>query len=832
MSWQRVRSEFEALLGQPAERVQQRLRELAAADAWLADQLRELLQHDAAAGGWLERTPAAPATMAAGQRLGRYRLLRPLGSGGMGAVWEAEQSDPHRKVAVKMLAGSTRSAAERWRFQQEVQVLAALQHPAIATFFEAGSDRFDGVVVDWLAMELVDGAADLLAWADAARLPRDERLALFVRLCEAVAHGHRHGVLHRDLKPGNVLVGRDGQLKLIDFGVARALGAGAADVATRTGEVLGTLQFMAPEQLRGQPAAIGVASDVYALGGILYHLLCGAPPFPFAGRSFAEIARLVLESEPVPPRSVRRDLPLDLEHIVLHALEKDVRRRYATVDALVDDLQRHRDHLPVKARPASAGDRLRKFVRRHRVAVAIAVALGAGSAAGGYGLWRGREQARAAEQVAIAGREAARQGEAAVAQAADLSREVLRVTVGLFEGIDETAAGRDVTVRELLDAAVIDERATREPRIEQAVRDVRGDAYSRIGRYAEARHELERAVALERDVVVAELVPEDAAATAGRAATRAAQLGRVLVRLGERERGEAMLRDAVDSAAAAGEAAQRRVLQIYCHWLGEENLDRELVEVARQLQELADHSGDRVALFMAQRWLAKACGSLQQHAEAKAAAQAAWELAKAVFGPEHKQTCTAFGAFVTAFHEAGDLDTAARFYPELIDQVRRVYGQTHDHLLTTLNNHAHLLHTQGRRDEALAALRGVVAVHRARGGSMTVPHLQALHNLGQVLNMAGRLEEAEPLLREAANASRTLLGPQDCDGAKMRFNHGACLAWSRRFEEAEPVLLAEYETLVRLLPAGHDVLAKSRRTIAEAYRVNGKPEQAARWRSP
>ena len=208
---------FEELVGLPAHARAARLAELARSDAGLAARVGELLRLDASAGTFLERTPAPPFCAVAGQRLGRFRLVRPLGSGGMGMVWEAEQDEPRRKVAIKLLPPTRRSAADSWRFAHETQVLASLNHPAIATFFEAGSEPSGDAEVAWFAMELVPGARDVLTFVRTAGLSRDQRLQLFLRLCDAVAHGHRHGVVHRDLKPGNVLVGADGTLKLIDL---------------------------------------------------------------------------------------------------------------------------------------------------------------------------------------------------------------------------------------------------------------------------------------------------------------------------------------------------------------------------------------------------------------------------------------------------------------------------------------------------------------------------------------------------------------------------------------------------------------------------------------
>jgi tetratricopeptide (TPR) repeat protein len=828
----RLRTLFEELLSlSPAAR-ETALCALSGTDTELAPRLRELLRLDASAGAFLERGEApTPVVAAPGQRLGRFTLLRPLGSGGMGAVWEAEQREPGRRVALKLLTQGARSAAQRWRFEHEAQVLATLQHPAIATFFEAGVQPTADGEIAWFAMELVPDAVDVLTFARRAALSRDDRLRLFLRLCAAVAHGHRHGVVHRDLKPGNVLVAGDGSLKLIDFGIARVVDADAHDtVRTRTGDLVGTLHWMSPEQVRGE-RTIGPASDVYALGVLLYQLLCGEGPFVLAGRSLTEIARIVLEHEPTPPQRLVRDLPADLAWVMLRALEKDVARRYATVDAFGADVERFLANQPVHARAAGAGYRLRKWLRRHRVAAAIGVAVVAGLAFGGYGLWRGREQAREGERLARQGEEAARAGEAAALRAGELSREVLRVTSGLFDAIDETAGSRDLKVHELLDAAVLDERSTADPEVEQAVREVRGSAYRRLGRYGEARREYERALVLqERVLAIRAGTPAEAEARSFGHLLRV-ELGRTLTQLGERERGEDLLREAVKASVTGCRDEHRlRVLLGFCRFLADSHHDEELLEVAADLRAAAQRARNVVATLAADRWEATAASALQRHEVATAASRRALDGSREQFGANSKYTCEAMAAWVTALQQAGDTAGAEAAYPELIALAKQVFGAGHDNLLTILNNQVHVLMARGKRTEAIAAMREIVAAHAARGEAMTPAHLLATHNLGMVLNLGGDHAAAEPLLARAAAASRELLAADDPEGAMMRFNHGACLAWLRRFAEAEPVLLAEFGQLERLLPAGHGLLARARRTVADAYEQNGQPQAAATWR--
>jgi tetratricopeptide (TPR) repeat protein len=856
MSSARVRAEFERLVELAAAAREAALAVLSTTDHALAEQVRDLLRQDAAASGFLERAaPAAgPASLlfAPGQRFGRYELVRPLGRGGMGTVFAAVQHDPERTVALKLLAHTGRAAAERWRFEQEVQVLAALSHPAIATFHEAGVTATAGGDVAWLAMELVAGATDLLSWAERMRLSRPARLALFLQLCDAVAYGHRRGVLHRDLKPSNVLVDSDGRLKLIDFGIARAVGGPFDGPHTHTGEVVGTLHYMAPEQLRGRPDAIGTGCDVYALGVLLYHLLCGRAPFDFRGKSLAEVTAMVLDGEPLAPRHANPDLPEDLGWILLRAMAKELPRRYPSVEALADDVQRFQAHLPIAARAPSLGYRATKFVRRNRVGVAISTAVAFGLGVGVYGLWRGLEQARASESLAVqAGaearrgeaaaiaaqaaaelaREEARRGERAALRANEVSREMVRILAGLFDGIDDSAFSRDITVHEVLEAAALPAGAIREPSVEQAVREVRGRAFLRMHRFDAARVELERASELQRLARPEPGSPQDAASIAEHGWLLQGLLGRALLHTGEAERGEALLREMVAATATGVKPAVRiAALEQFCGFLAEQNQHAPLVANARELLELLPPDHHR-SLVLAQQWLARGASSLGDHGTARQASEQATTLAAAHLGEDARLRCGLQATYVHSLQESGDLAAAAQHFPALIALTRQVYGEGHDNLLIVLNNHAHLLFSLGKRREAIDALRAVVEAHEGRGGPMTEAHLQALHNLGMVLNLSGRFAAAEPLLAAAAEHSRRLFDARNVDGVTMRFNHGACLAWSKRWQEAEPLLLAEYAALEALLPAGHEQLAKARRTIADAYRHNGHAEQGDRWRS-
>jgi len=300
------------------------------------------------------------------RRLGNYDLLEELGRGGMGIVYKAMQRLAGRTVAVKLVLGGAASGAdERRRFRSEVQSLARLRHPHIVPVYEVGEE--DGC--PYFSMEFMAGGS-LAAKAKQGPLPIAEAARIVEQLAAAAHAAHLAGVLHRDIKPGNVLLDSDGTPKLTDFGLAKQLDAG--DGPTHTGSVIGTPAYMSPEQASGT-AEISARADVYSLGATLYALLTGRPPF--AGRDLPQTIARVLHDEPARPRSLRSEIPLDLEAVCLKALEKDPARRYATAQALSDDLARWREGASTVARPQSWPQRARRQLRRHRRPVAIAAAL-------------------------------------------------------------------------------------------------------------------------------------------------------------------------------------------------------------------------------------------------------------------------------------------------------------------------------------------------------------------------------------------------------------------------------------------------------------------------
>ncbi len=454
------------------------------------------------------------------ENVGPYRLLHQVGEGGMGEVWLAEQTKPvRRQVALKVIKAGMDTAEVVLRFDAERQALAMMAHPAIARVFDAGATPNGR---PYFVMEYVRGEP-ITTYCERHKLSVADRLALFMQVCEGVQHAHQKGIIHRDLKPSNVLITLQDQKavpKIIDFGVAKATTQPLTDNAqfTQFGQIIGTPEYMSPEQAENAGLDIDTRTDVYALGVMLYELLTGSLPFDsksLRSKGLDELRRTIREEEPQRPsqrvsllassrgaaQMVREDAPRlvghlrgDLDWITMKALDKDRTRRYGAASDLAADLRRHLDHQPVLAGPPSQVYRVKKFVRRNRIGVAVAASLVALLAvlAGTMTVQAqriARERDRTAQEAERANREAS-----AATQVSDF-------LVGLFAVSDPSEArGATLTAREILNAgaARIERDLTSQPEIQARLMETMGTVYTNLGLYRQSEPLLQRAVETNR----------------------------------------------------------------------------------------------------------------------------------------------------------------------------------------------------------------------------------------------------------------------------------------------------------------------------------------------
>ena len=825
---------------------------------------------------------------ARGRRIGPYRVLRELGRGGMGVVYLAERDDGQyrRRVAVKVLRASQDADELHQRFLAERQILASLNHAHIAQLLDGGVS--DGQL-PYLVIEYVDGLP-ITEYCDRQKLDVPARLRLFREVCGAVHHAHQNLVLHRDLKPGNVLVTGAGQVKLLDFGIAKLLNPTLAAVeqpVTRTAFRLMTPAYASPEQVRGD--TLTTASDVYALGLLLYELLAGRPAHRITTNSPREVYQVVCERDAerpsdsvvnedigaaspaelsaargTTPERLRRQLRGDLDAIVAMTLRKEAGRRYGSAELLAADVGRFLDGLPVLAHRGSRGYRFEKFVRRHRAAATIAASSAVVLIVAAGVAFR---------MAAVATRERDR-GAAALAQTQDALRESEAVTnllVGLFRAGDPLEGGHAaLTATDLLRRGVAAaEQLEGEPAAQARTFEALGRVYMIRGDLELGAGLLQRALAVRRT----KLAGDDLSA-----ATTTAALADVLRRQGKYLAADTLARVALRvRRAALGDAhpdvaesldqvagiaiylgnmadAEAHALDAVAVWRRTgRGSDARMVGALERLSSIVWRRGDdagaerplREALAIAERaypplheahtgGLMRLADLLakqpERHAEAESLARASVRVSRAEFGDAHPVTANAVKQLGIRLAEFGQTAEAERLMREALVAQRRVWGDSNIVVGATMLSLAEILTQRGNAAEAERVATDAVAIHASSLGTNHSTYAGALGVLVDALVARGGLDSAEVVARRAVDIRTASLGPTQTLTALTEAGLAGVLARQRRFEEADSIYRSAVAVIRRRTTESHVDTRAAYAGMAAMFEAWGKADSAARYR--
>lgn len=793
--WQRIQQAFDSARNAEPDRVEAVLTEHCGQDDELRREVISLLEASDGSDEFLAAlaqragmpigdTPPAPSLE--GRRFGAYRLVKPIGQGGMGVVYLAERDDHQfeKQVAVKILSVGLGMGAARQRFLAERRFLARLEHPRIARLLDSGITE-DGT--PFFVMEYVEGEP-IDRYCERLKLDSQARIELFLQVCEAVEYAHSNLVVHRDLKPANVLVTADGQAKLLDFGIAKALKAEGEDEVAMLTQVSGrplTPAYASPEQIRGEP--ITTATDVYALGLLLYTLLAGRAPYETSDLSRVDLERCICSHRPEAPSVVTdaegaraRYLRGDLDTIVLKAIRKKPERRYPSVAALAGDLVRHRDGLPIQARPASFSYRTIKFMRRHPGAVAAGIA----------GLVILGVYVGTIHQHAIGLERERNVAEAALVRAEVERSKAEQVTAflsHLLESADpEKARGVELTVREVLDQGLSDaNRLPDEPEVRAELLSVMSQVYGALGHFEPAAELAAQALTLRREAhgeahalvvqglnLLGEMLHGKREPAAEQAFRDALALGRDV--LGEEDpaivrslEGLAFaLREAgqVPAAAVALEEAVRiqrsaanpdnlavaaslrslgRMLWYQFDYVGALRAYREEVEIRRRIQ-----GGDELDLAWALHQLGNQLINTQDFKAAEAAYGEALLIRRRMLGDAHPHTLTTLLTMGMALRGLQDFEASEAFLREALEGRRKAFGPESEDVRDTIWNLARTLRDKGDYDGAERYFQQSLAILGGRSGENRLRIGQSIAFLGQLETVRGNPYRAVELLRE------------------------------------------------------------------------------------
>jgi tetratricopeptide (TPR) repeat protein len=829
-----------------------------------------------------------------GTTVDKYSIKRVIGEGGMGVVYEAVQHSPRRTVALKMMKHGVTSKSALRRFEYEAQTLGRLRHDGIAQIYEAGTWDDGSEGRPWFAMEYLQGAKSLTQYCNDKKFGTRERLEIFSKVCAAVQHGHAKGIIHRDLKPSNILVTSSGVPKVIDFGVARSTDSDlvVTTLQTDVGALIGTIQYMSPEQCDADPNDIDTRSDVYALGVVLYELLCDQPPYALRHTAIHEAARIIREEEPAKPSSFDKRLRGDLETITLKALAKDRDRRYQSATALEEDLGRYIAGDPIAAKPPSAIEYLKRFARKHKAAAASIVAI--------FVVLVG-----AVIVISIFTVEAERQR--VVAEHEKTRAEAVKDFVTtMLSSVDPATAGvmdKELMMLVLSQAAQsVGQDFEDQPQVEAEIRGIIGTTYLGLGKHDEAESHLVKALEIRRELL-GDAHPStlSSISSMGNLLYAQAKYGEAMPYYVEALEGRRRVLGEEDPSTLNSIGSMGGLL----YNQGKYDLAMPyFVEALEKKRRVLDDDDPSTL------WSIGAMGSLLKkqgkYDEAMILYGEALKTRRRVLGDDDPETLLSINNIGLLLQDQGKYDEAMRYYEEALKGRRlvltdehpetlwsiasmgkllidlREYDKAklfceealkktstylpaeHPYRLVAIGNIGSLLYAQGKYAEAMPYYMGILNVMRQAfwsgnkmdgvlkdGGKYdeampylvealdTMRHVRGdedretlwlIGTMGGMLNAQGKYDEAMPYYEEALNTRRRELGDEDIDTLISWGNMGNLLIAQRKYDEAERCYLKVLETSQGIRGDTHPDTLWSIRSLIKLYDAWDKPEEAQQYR--
>ena len=856
--WERLQAIFHEAVALPSGERRGYVESSAAGDRELIAEVLAALDEDERGSPLLDAgvgrlaAPLLDGAQSALDQIGPYRFVRVLGEGGMGTVFLAERLDLGTQAAIKILRDAWLSPSRRRRFATEQRTLAALNHPGIARLFDAGV-LTDGT--PWIVMEYVDGVP-ITDYCQTRHASLEERLRLFRAVCDAVQFAHRHLVIHRDLKPSNILVTADGTVKLLDFGIAKQLAETESDVdVTRTGMRPMTPAYAAPEQLRGEP--IGVHTDVYSLGALLYELVTGRRPYEVPAHLSPDAVAAMLDKEPPLPSRARNTPRLrsgqatDLDVLVLTAIQPDPARRYSSVEALARDVEHYQRGEPLDTRADAVGYRVAKFARRHwrpltAAAATLALVIGV---------------------VAFYTIRLAAARDTAVLQATRAER-IQELLLGLFTGGDETAApSEDLRVKTLLERGVQEADALRgEPAVRAEMHATLGTIYRRLGDFAKSDSLLTRALderrqlagtgsAEESDVLLRQALLRSAQAQFDDAEKLARQglaslqrldpssvavakayttLGEILIERGQYAEAVKALDQSIRLHTALGvedadyATTLRQQVNAY-FYMGKldvaDETGRRTLEMTRRV------SGERHAL-VAEDLIN--LGAIQtergQYTDSERYYREALAISESWFGKDHYQTASTLTQLGRSLVYQKRFDEGAVVLQRALAIQERVFGPDHPRVASAVNDLGNIAVQTGRLDDAEAAFTRMGNIYRKTYGAKHFLIATATSNLGGVFVARKDYKRAEALYRAAVAMYTETQSPDHLNTGIARIKLGRALLRQQRYGEAETELLAGHSVVSRQTSPSVSWLKAAQDDLVTLYDATNRPDQAAKFR--